>query len=203
VSDRSVRRLTAAAALCALSALGLAGCVEDAAELGTNTDAHAQLARREDVSIANASVAFVSVDGPPAAVAASFNQEMMRQASAREIVVVDAKSAHYLVRGYLSAYPTKDGAAVEYVWDVFTKDKQRMQRVNDVLAVKGEGENEGRDPWTIAGQAALTSVAAKSADDLAAYLSYTPEAVASNKATAGATESVSAEAKPLTYAPLE
>ena len=76
------------------------------------------------------------------------------------------------MRGYLSASPTADGAEIEYVWDVFTAGKQRVQRLNDAIAVKGAGE----DPWAIAGEAALTSVAAKSADDLAAFLSNTPEA---------------------------
>ena len=183
----------------AVAALALSGCVEDAADPQAKGDARVQLARRPDVSIANASVAFVSVDGPPGAVAASFNQEMLRQAAARQIIVVDAKKARYLVRGYLSAYPTADGVAVEYVWDVFTRDKQRMQRVNDVLEVKGAGD----DPWTVAGQAALSSVAAKSADDLAATLSYTPEAVALAKTPGNAAQAVGAEAKPLSYAPLE
>ena len=79
---------------------------------------------------------------------------------------------------------TEDGAAVEYVWDVFNKDKQRTQRVNDVLEVKGEGA----DPWRIVGEAALASVAAKSADDLAAFLSNTPEAVAGASAPVAAAQ---------------
>jgi hypothetical protein len=133
--------------------------------------------------------------GPPPSVAASFDQEMVRQAMASNIVVVDNKKARYLVRGYLSAYRTTDGAAVEYVWDVFTKDKKRARRVNDVLEVKGEGA----DPWAIAGPAALSSVAAKSADDLAAFLTNTPEAVAMAKP---AGEAAPAE-KPLSYAPVE
>ena len=194
-----LRRQAAVVFASAFAALALAGCVDEAADLQAKADAHTQLARRPDVSIADASVAFVSVEGPPSAVAASFNQEMMRQAAAREIVVVDPKKAHYLVRGYLSAYPVKDGAAVEYVWDVFTKDKQRMQRVNDVFEVKGAGD----DPWSVAGQAVLTSVAARSADDLAAWLSYTPETVALARTPGSAGEAVGAEAKPLSYAPVQ
>ena len=50
--------------------------------------------------------------------------------------------------------------------------KQRVQRLSDVIEVKGAGD----DPWALAGEAVLTSVAAKSADDLAAFLSNTPEA---------------------------
>jgi hypothetical protein len=87
-------------------------------------------------------------------------------------VVVEPRKARYLVRGYLSATVTADGATLEYVWDVFGPDKQRAQRLNDVISVKGAGD----DPWAIADEAALTSVAAKSADDLAAFLSNTPDA---------------------------
>ena len=109
------------------------------------------------------------------------------------------KRQRYLVRGYLSAYRTADGAALEYVWDVFTKDKQRAQRVNDAIEVKGAGP----DPWTIVGQAALASVAAKSADDLAAFLSNTPEAVALAKAPEAAAQSLGDAGKPLSYAPVD
>jgi hypothetical protein len=124
------------------------------------------------VSLAPATVAIVSVQGAPETVAESFSQELTRDAKAREIVLVDPRKAHYLVRGYLSATATADGATLEYVWDVFGPDKQREQRLNDVISVKGTGD----DPWTIAGASALSSVAAKSADDLAAFLSNTPEA---------------------------
>ena len=61
-----------------------------------------------------------------------------------------------------------------------------------MIAVKGAGD----DPWALAGEAALTSVAAKSADDLAAFLSNTPEAAAHAAAPAPAAET------PLSYAPL-
>jgi hypothetical protein len=87
-------------------------------------------------------------------------------------VVVEPRKARYLVRGYLSATVTADGATLEYVWDVFGPDKQRAQRLNDVISVKGAGD----DAWAVADEAALTSVAAKSADDLAAFLSNTPDA---------------------------
>ncbi|MGA2793098.1 MAG: hypothetical protein ABSE69_06120 [Roseiarcus sp.] len=170
-----------------------------AADMAPKSEAHASFVRRTDVSLAGASVAFVSVEGPPAAISANFAKIMTREAMARDIVIADEKKARYLVRGYLSSYATTDGAAVEYVWDVFNKDKQRMQRVNDVLEVKGEGA----DPWRIVGEAALASVAAKSADDLAAYLSNTPEAVAAAPAPIAPAQPVAAsESKPLSYAPV-
>ena len=187
-------------AFAALAAFSLAGCVETTAEMAPGADAeHLHLVRRPDVSLAGATVAFVSVDGAPTGVSATFMKDLAREAASQAIVVADAKKAHYFVRGYLSAYETTDGAAVEYVWDVFTKDKARAQRLSDYLVVKGQGS----DAWTIAGDAALSSVAAKSADDLAAFLSNTPEAVAaqpSSPTADGAMSSLEA-VKPLAYAP--
>jgi hypothetical protein len=197
-TDRPGRGVAAIAlSLALIAALPLGGCVDTVADLSPSPEAHSQFVRRPDVSLAGASVAFVSVDGPPAAISANFSQMLNEQAAAHDIVIADPKKARYLVRGYLTAYTTEDGAAIGYVWDVFTRDKQRAQRVDDVLNVKGEGS----DPWRIAGEAALQSVAAKSADDLAAFLSNTPEAVAS--AGAPAQPPVSAEGKPLSYAPAE
>ncbi len=185
----------ARARLCLLAApLALCGCVEVAADLAPTGEAHHQFARREGASLAQASLAIVSVEGAPGAISASFSQTLAREARARDIVVVDAAKARYLVRGYLSAELTTDGAAIEYVWDVFTADKQRAQRLSDVIAVKGSGD----DPWALAGDAALTSVAAKSADDLAAYLSNTPEAAA-----VALVPPDSSAAAPLSYAPLQ
>ena len=163
----------ALAPACALGvALALGACVEAASDAAAPALAHRQIERREGVSLAPATVAIVSVAGAPDAVAASFSQELARDARAREIVLVEPRKARYLVRGYLSATATTGGATLEYVWDVFGPDKRRAQRLNDVISVKGEGD----DPWAIAGEAALNSVAAKSADDLAAFLSNTPDA---------------------------
>lgn len=187
-------------AFVALAAFSLAGCVETTAEMTPSADSeHLHIARRPDVSLAGATVAFVSVDGAPADVSATFMKDLAREAASQAIVVADAKKARYFVRGYLSAYETTDGAAVEYVWDVFTKDKARAQRLSDYLVVKGQGS----DAWAIAGEAALSSVAAKSADDLAAFLSNTPEAIAaapSSPSADGAMSSLEA-VKPLAYAP--
>jgi hypothetical protein len=195
---------TRLAALAVFAAFALAGCVETTPDVSSSADSeHLHIVRRQDVSLAAATVAFVSIEGAPAEVSATFMKDLAHEAAAQDIVVADAKKARYFVRGYLSAYETTDGAAVEYVWDVFTKDKARAQRLSDYLVVKGQGS----DAWAIAGEAALSSVAAKSADDLAAFLSNTPEAVAgvSAKAAPNAAAALdSAEAtKPLAYAPVE
>ncbi len=140
--------------------------------MAPDPDAAQRIVRREGADLSQASVAIVSVEGAPLAATAHFLDQLKHDAQARDIALTDAAKAHYLLRGYLSASSTEDGTSIEYVWDVFTPDKHRAQRLNDAIAVKGDGA----DPWAVAGAGALTGVAAKSADDLAAFLSYTPEA---------------------------
>jgi hypothetical protein len=159
-------------ALTAPLALGACVAVETTAEIVPDAAASAQFALRQGANLAQASFAIVSVEGAPPAIAADFSRRLDGAARARSLVVADAPKARYLVRGYLSASPTEDGAEIEYVWDVFNAGKQRVQRLNDAVEVKGAAG----DPWALASEAVLTSIAGKSADDLAAYLSNTPEA---------------------------
>ncbi len=159
-------------ALTAPLTLGACVAVETTAEMAPDAAASRQFALREGANLAQASLAIVSVEGAPPAIAADFSRRLDSAARARQLAVVDAGKARYLVRGYLSASSTEDGAEIDYVWDVFAADKRRVQRLSDAIAVSGAGD----DPWALAGEAVLTSVAAKSADDLAAFLSNTPEA---------------------------
>ena len=55
---------------------------------------------------------------------------------------------------------------------MFTPDKQRAQRLSDAIGVRGSGD----DAWAMIDDSALNSIAGRCADDLAAYLSNTPEA---------------------------
>ena len=154
--------------------LALSACVsvEPTAEVAPDAAASRQFALRQGANLAQASLAIVSVDGAPPAIAADFRRRLAAAAHSRGIAVVEGANARYLVRGYLSASPIEGGAEIDYVWDVFAADKQRVRRLSDSIAVNGAGD----DPWALAGAAALTSVAARSADDLAAFLSNTPEA---------------------------
>ncbi len=166
-------RARAALAAAGLSAVLLGGCVEQAAEVSPNAAlARPPLERREGVTLAAATVAIVSVDGAPGDIGSRFTTALEDAARQREIVLTDPKKARFLVKGYLSASLLPDGAEVEYVWDVFGPNKQREFRLNDVIDVKGQTD----DPWSLVSPAALASVAGKSADDLAAFLSQTPEA---------------------------
>ena len=128
--------------------------------------------RRPDASMAGATIAIVSIEGAPAELTARFDQGLDQAAAQRQIAIAPPTSARYLVRGYLTAALAQDGATVDFVWDVFTQDKQRAQRLSDSIVVRGSGDN----PWAMVSGAALDSIAEKCADDLAAYLSNTPEA---------------------------
>ena len=167
-----------AAGLSLLFAGGLLSGCNDVAANPPNTDAQAQFALRTDANMTGATVAIASVDGAPTDVSARFRQSLDEAAAARRIAVVAPAKAHYLVRGYLTASLIEGGAEVDIVWDVFTADKKRAQRLSDAIAVKGSGD----DAWAMIDDSVLNSVAAKCAEDLAAYLSNTPEAAPASAA---------------------
>jgi hypothetical protein len=160
-----------------LACASLSAC-NDVAATAPSADASAQFVMRDDANMAGPTVAVASVDGPPVDLSARFRQSFDEAAAARRIAVAAPAKARYLVRGYLTASPIEGGAEIDVVWDVFRPNKQRAQRLSDAIAVKGSGD----DAWAMIDDAALNSVAAKCADDLAAYLSNTPEAAPASAA---------------------
>ena len=167
-----LRRALTGAATALAAALALGGCVEAAGDIAASPEGASQFVRRPDASMGGATLSIMSVEGAPDEFAQRFDQSLDAAAAERQIALVPPTSAKYLVRGYLSASLATDGATIDFVWDVFTSDKQRAQRLTDTLIVRGSGD----DPWAMVTPAALDSIAAKCADDLAAYLSNTPEA---------------------------
>ncbi len=160
-------------------ALGLAfclgGCVETLPQVAADAPAQAPALRivaRPGVSPAGASVAFTSLDGPPAHVASRFNTAMSSALAGRDVSTSPSASANYLIQGHLGVWPGEKGVTIAWVWDVFDTHKQRLRRMEDqILAAQTS------DPWSAATDAVLASVAARSADELAAFLSNTPEAL--------------------------
>jgi hypothetical protein len=155
-----------------LGCMTLGGCVDVAGDPPSADAPGPEFVRRDDANMAGAALAIASVEGAPANLSAQFSQSLADAAAARNITVAEPAKARYLARGYLTASLIEGGAEVDFVWDMFTSDKQRVQRLSDAIAVKGSGD----DAWAMVSDAALDSIAAKCADDLAAYLSNTPEA---------------------------
>jgi hypothetical protein len=117
-----------------------------------------------------------SFSGAPEALSARLAAIFGDAAKRSDLSITDPKSANYLVRGYLTARPQGNGTVVAYVLDVFDAKKRRAQRVEDQVLVN----SQAADPWSVVDDSVLASVAAKSADDLAAVMTNTPEAIAAN-----------------------
>ncbi len=80
--------------------------------------------------------------------------------------------------------PISEGDAatvVSYVLDVFDAGKHRTQRVEDEVVLRGTAP----DPWSLVNDDVLATVAQKSAADLAAVMTNTPEAIAASYARRG------------------
>lgn len=169
--DAFAPRALAMALWALTAAVALGGCVENAAEIAPGVEGQ-EFVRRDDASMAGATAAIVSIEGAPAELDDRLRQSLEQAATQRNIALAEPASARYLVRGYLTASPAQDGTRIDFVWDVFHHDKQRAQRLSDAIVVAGSGE----DLWAAVNDATLASIAAKCADDLAAYLSNTPEA---------------------------
>jgi len=152
----------------------LCGCVDQTAQAPDPTaPPSTNIARRQGVSPSGATVAVASFSGAPQGLSERFDAIFVDAAERGDISVADAKSANYLVRGYLDAHPDGDATAVTYVLDVFDSKKQRAQRVENEIIVNGQAA----DPWSLVDDNVLAAVAAKSAADLAAVMTNTPEAI--------------------------
>lgn len=193
-----------------LLALALGGCVDtlpqiQASSQAVATDASAaRLTARPGVSPSAATVAFVNLGGAPAGVAQKFVAAMSEALGARAITSQPQDKAHYLIRGHMSAFAVEGGTALAYVWDIYDNKRRRLQRIEDEIVVKASAA----DPWLAADDRSLASLAGRSADEIAAFLTHTPEAVAAGGAPAStaATAIRSAQragpgAAPLAYAP--
>jgi hypothetical protein len=171
--------------LCAAACLAaslLAGCNETTSSIREPLKAAATApTRNPNVSPRGASVALnlTGVENVPPAIVSRFSEALAHAADVREVAVVDAKLAKYFVQMHLTAYPAGNGAtALAYVSDVFDAKKSRAQRLSDDLLLKGTAA----DPWSLVDDKAVEAIAGRSADDLAAFLSNTPEAVAAANA---------------------
>jgi hypothetical protein len=78
------------------------------------------------------------------------------------------------LRAYLAAAPEEGGASLAYVVDVYDPSRRRVSRLDDAFSLKGSG-----DAWSLMSPASLDAVAGDCADNVAAFLSNTPEAKAS------------------------
>lgn len=157
-------------ALC-FAALPLCGCVDTAVDLAARQTA---LVARPGVSPRGASVAIASLEGAPDEVIARFREKFASASEARDIALVEPEGApQYRLRGYLTATPGQNGGRIAYVWDIFDRQGQRAQRLTDEAIVV-----PGADPWAALDEKSSVGLMSRAADNLAAFLTNTPEAIA-------------------------
>jgi hypothetical protein len=146
-----------ASRVAAVFALGLfaSGCVT-----GGSTATHAPMA--------GSTVAFESVDGPPAHVFRKYVEKLSEEAEARKMPVVSRETpAPYRIRGYLALGIEKKQkrTVISWVWDVYDSAERRAFRISGE-EIAGPA---GRDPWAAANDEALSRVARAGMERLAAY----------------------------------
>ena len=171
LTRRSPAYRLAACILAASLAAPLSGCVE-AGDVDASVAAPATAQTRTTGSPRAATAAFTRLEGAPQPVLDRFIKSLATETKGRDITPVQPEAAKYMVQGYLSAARTAGGVTLGYVWDVFDRQKTRIQRIEDRITVKGTAT----DPWSLCDDKVLGDLAAKSADDLAAVLSSMPEA---------------------------
>lgn len=174
--------------ICSLSSLFcLSGCLDSAVEMGGpqvkvaaadggSTRAVAGL----PISPHGASLAVVSIEGPPDEVSAHFQKQFINAAESRDVALADAGQANYRLRGFLTASPAQGATRLAYVLDVYDRQGRRVQRLSSEGGVKADA-----DPWRAVDEKSLNIFAERGADDVAAFLATTPEAIAAAGGEAG------------------
>jgi hypothetical protein len=175
--------------------IGLSGCVEDSAQapVATMPASSDNIAPRPGISPSGATVAVASISGGPGGFDDKFQALLTGYAKRAGVSIADAGQPNYLVRGYLSADSEGDAATiVSYVLDIFDAGKHRTQRVEDEVVLRGTAP----DPWSLVNDDVLATVAQKSAADLAAVMTNTPEAIAASTPATAPAQQVASSAQP-------
>ena len=189
------RKLTAATAMiAAVCCLPLAACVDTASQARVEpAAAPSKIARRPGVSPRGATVALASVAGAPQDVNDRFAQAFAQAATSQDMTTVEPAKAEYLARVYIDAGPGEPGVTrLSYVVDLFDRSKKRVARLTDEVPVKGAAA----DPWAAADDSVVSTLAARSAGDLADALTNTPEAIAGVAVASAAGASPAPRARP-------
>jgi hypothetical protein len=168
----------------ALAAFALCGCVDTAVEIGSQRVAGApqRLAARPGVSPHGASLGFATLDGPSEAVSERFREHFDKAAQSRDVALAKPEAAHYRLRAYLTVSPAPSGPRLSYLLDIYDRQGRRVQRLTEEIGVTPEATS-----WEALDDKALAVFADRGAEDVAAFLSNTSEAVAAAEKDSGVT----------------
>jgi len=116
-------------------------------------------------------IAFESIDGPPQPVFDKLVASLATEAKTQQVAVVSrqSKDAPYRVRGYFAAAVQNGQGEVDWVWDVFDADRERVLRVAGTEKV-----GAGKDVWNKLDDETVSRIAAKSLDEISTRLAAGP-----------------------------
>jgi hypothetical protein len=169
----------------AFAALALCGCVDTAVEIGSQRVAGAtgqRMAGRPGVSPHGASLGFATLDGPSQGVSDRFREHFDKAAQSREVALAKPEAANYRLRAYLTVSPAQNGPRLSYLLDIYDRQGRRVQRLTEEIAVTPEATS-----WEALDDKSLAAFADRGAEDVAAFLSNTSEAIAAAEKDSGVT----------------
>jgi hypothetical protein len=179
------------------AALALSGCNENVQPAAVASPTQGAQIVASGFSPRPAAVSVTQMEGAPSPYKDQFMAYFNADATHDDVALTDSAGARYLARGYISAFLVEGGARLTYVWDIYDRTNHRAQRLNDEIPLKGAAA----DPWALVDSAALQALASRSANELAAYLSNTPEAVAAAAKNATETAQTASDAAKSIAAP--
>lgn len=146
-------------------ALAVSACVSTG---GSNVGANYGGAGPDNPDAVAQPLAFAPLNGPPQPVADQLAQAFATAAVSRGLSLAPYRQRRsaYVVKGYITVVPGKNGTTAVYVWDVLSPDLQRLHRIS------GQSTDRQRadDPWTALSPATLQSIADNTADELTIWL---------------------------------
>jgi len=113
-------------------------------------------------------LAFAPLTGPPQPVADSLARSFAGAALARGLVLAPyrRRRSAYVVKGFISIVPGKNGTTAVYIWDVLSPDLKRLHRISGQSTDRASRE----DPWTALGPQTIDAIAETTLDQLALWL---------------------------------
>jgi hypothetical protein len=193
---RRIGRVATTALTAAVVFVLFAGMVADSATAGFFSDTASRLFGR------SRSLDLAPIVGAPANVAQELAQELVTAGKNNKLTITpNGTGSSYVLKGYLIATGERKGAKISYILDINDSKGQKVGRVSGEQLVPGRS---GADPWSGVDSAAIRSLAAKIAPEIAAAFSggrAAPPPVASDPPPApGAAPSPSTRAPAATAA---
>jgi hypothetical protein len=173
---RRLRHIAITALTAAVVFVLLAGTLADTANAGIFSDATSKLFGR------STRLDLAPIVGAPPDVAKVLALWIVSAGKDNKLTITpDGTGSPYMLKGYLVATSEKKGAKISYILDIEDTKGQRVGRVSGEQLIAGRS---GADPWSGVDTAAIRSLAAKIAPQIAATLSGggSPPPVASGPA---------------------